>query len=85
MVATRITNGDGCANGIRRRGIGIRSVTTAYRAVKEGDVNTIAETDTIAEIDTKGLRLDGGVEVTDRDVRRLGQSGIARQIDLSST
>jgi hypothetical protein len=53
--------------------------------VKEGDVNTIAETDTIAEIDTKGLRLDGGVEVTDRDVRRLGQSGIARQIDLSST
>jgi hypothetical protein len=69
MDATRITNGDGCPNGIRRRGIGIRSVTTAYRGVKEGDASMIAETDTrIAETDTRDLRLDGAVVVTHQAV-----------------
>jgi hypothetical protein len=77
-------NGAGFANGIQRRGIGIR-VTTAIRGVEERDVNTIAETDTIAGTDTKDLRPGGGVVVTDQDVRRSAPSGIARPIDLSST
>jgi hypothetical protein len=68
MDATLIMNGDGCANGIRRRGIGIRSVTTANRGVEEGDVNGITETDTIAETDTKDLRRDGDVVVTHQAV-----------------
>ena len=55
MAVIRIMNGAGCANGIRKRDIGIRG-TTVGRGVEEADA-----TGTTAEIGKADRRPDGRV------------------------